>query len=225
MGERMKTLHVLLMVASTSLPISAWAQDRGHERAAREWPRVQALEAGSEILLTVARTGPGQRYVLDVDDASVRVLNLTDSTLSASLAETLRSIASQHPEYFTQAAADGTVVMGRVRLTKAGVFVGDDFAVDLQRIVQTHARPDVAEIARRRRGRGFWGHLGPLGGFFVGGMAGGMVSSAGCRAVRGRSRCDTGAFLIGMVGGVVAGGTYGWHAARRETEEVVYRAP
>jgi hypothetical protein len=166
-----------------------------------------------------------QRYVIAVDDDSVHVLNLTDAPLSRALVETLRSIASQHPDYFTRAAADGTVVMGRVRLTKTGVFVGDDHVVDLQRLVQTHARQDVAEIARRRRGRGLWGHLGPLGGFFVGGTAGGLVSSVGCRAVSGRSRCDTGAFLVGMVGGGVAGGTYGWHAAGRESEEVVYRAP
>jgi hypothetical protein len=28
-----------------------------------------------------------------------------------------------------------------------------------------------------------------------------------------------------MVGGGVAGGAYGFHAARRESEEIVYRAP
>jgi hypothetical protein len=217
----MRALHVLLIVTSTSLPAAAWAQ----ESAATRWPRVQALEAGSDILLTVARNRPAQRYLLAVDDEGLRVLNLTDPSLPASLAGTLRSIASQHPEYFAQAAADGTVIVDRVTLTKAGVFVGNVHAVDLQRIVQTHARPDIVEIARRRRGRGFWGHLGPLGGFLVGGMAGGLVSGVGCRAVSGRNRCDTGAFLIGMVGGGVAGGTYGWHAARRETEEVVYRAP
>ena len=135
------------------------------------------------------------------------------------LAETLRSIVSQHPDYFARAAAEGTVVIGRVRLTKTGVFVGDDLAVGLERIVQTHARHDIAEIARRRRGRGFWGHLGPLGGYFVGGMAGGMLSRVACRA-SGRDSCDTGAFLIGMVGGGLAGGAYGWYAARRETEEI-----
>jgi hypothetical protein len=206
----------LLIVSIDSLPAAAQSED--------SWTRPQALEPGTEILLTVARTRPVQRYVIAVDDNSVRVLNLDDAPLPGPLAETLRSIALQHPEYFTQAAGDGTVVMGRVRLTKTGVFVGDDLAVDLQRIVQTHARHDVAEIARRRRVRGFWGHLGPLGGYFVGGMAGGMVSRIACRA-SGRDSCDTGAFLIGMVGGGVAGGTYGWHAARRETEEIVYRAP
>jgi hypothetical protein len=222
----MKAVHVLLLILSIILPAAAGAQDAVHEGSAtRPWPRVQALEPGSEIVLTVSHSPPVQRYVIAVDDDSVRVLNLSDAPIPGALAETLRSIASQHPEYFAQAADGGTVVMDRVRLTKTGVFIGDDLAVDWQRLVQTHARPDVAEIATRRRGRGVWGHLGPLGGFFVGGMTGGLVSGVACRAVSGRNRCDSGAFLIGMVGGGVAGGTYGWHAARRETEDVVYRAP
>ena len=221
----MRVLSVLLMVAVTSLPAPAWAQGTQQANAARPWPGVQALEQGTEILFTDARTRASERYVLAVDGDSLRVLNLTDTTLPASLADTLRSIASQHPEYFVQAAADGTVAMGRVLLTKAGVFVGDDRVVELQRIVQIHSRRDGAEIARLRRGGGFWGHLGPLGGFFVGGMAGGLVSSLACRAASGRDRCDSGAFLLGMVAGGVVGGSYGWHAARRETEEIVYRAP
>jgi hypothetical protein len=213
----MRVLLVLLIVAIDSLPAAAQSKD--------SWARAQALEPGSEILITVARFRPVQRYVVAIDDNSLRVLNLADSSLPGPLAETLRSIASEHPEYFARAASDGTVVVGRMRLTKTGVFVGNDQIGDLQRLVETHARPDVSEIARRRRGRGFWGHLGPLGGFFVGGMAGGLVTGLACQAVSGRDRCDTGAFLIGMVGGGVAGGTYGGYAARHETEEVVYRAP
>ena len=213
----MRVLLVLLIVSIDSLPAAAQPK--------HSWARAQTLEPGSEVLITVARTAPVQRYVVAIDDNSLRVLNLADSSLPGPLAKTLRSIASEHPEYFARAASDGTVVVGRVRLTKTGVFVGNDQVSDLQRLVETHARPDVSEITRRRRGRGFWGHLGPLGGFFVGGMAGGLVSGVVCQAVSGRDRCDTGAFLIGMVGGGVAGATYGGYAARRETEEVVYRAP
>jgi hypothetical protein len=213
----MRTLLVLLLVSSYNLPAAAQPH--------AEWTRVQALEPGSEIVLTVTRDRPVLRYVIAVDNDILRVLNLTDSPLPGRLTETLRSIASQHPEYFAQVAADGTVVVGQVRLTKTGVFVGNDRVGDVQRLVETHARHEVAEIARRRRGRGFWGHLGPLGGYFVGGMAGGLVSGVACRAVNGTNRCDNGAFLVGMVGGGVAGGAYGWHAARRETEEIVYRAP
>jgi hypothetical protein len=86
-------------------------------------------------------------------------------------------------------------------------------------------RTDVSAIATRKKGRGFWGHLGPLGGYFVGGLAGGYSAGLVCQAAARRDRCDTGAFLTGMLGGGIAGGTAGLHAARRETEVVVYRAP
>jgi len=92
-------------------------------------------------------------------------------------------------------------------------------------ISEIHARDDVAEVARLRKGRGVWGHLGAFGGYFVGGMAGGFVSGLACQAARGRGRCDTGAFLGGMLVGGVAGGIQGFRAARRETEDVIYRAP
>ena len=87
------------------------------------------------------------------------------------------------------------------------------------------ARTNIAAITIRRKGRGFWGHLGPLGGYFLGGLAGGYSAGLVCQAAAGRDRCDTGAFLTGMLGGGIAGGTAGFHAARRETEDVVYRAP
>ena len=70
-----------------------------------------------------------------------------------------------------------------------------------------------------------WGHLGPLGGYFVGFMAGGYAGGAVCRATGGGGRCDTGAFLKGALVGSIAGIGYGFRAARRETEEVIYRMP
>ena len=86
---------------------------------------------------------------------------------------------------------------------------------------ETIARDSIAQITIRRRGRGFWGHVGPLGGFFIGGMAGGYAF----RLINRRPASDTGTFLDGMVFGGVFGGAYGLYAAVRETETVVYRAP
>jgi hypothetical protein len=92
-------------------------------------------------------------------------------------------------------------------------------------VVEPVARNDVAEIKTRKRGRGVWGHLGPLGGYFVGAISGGYIVGLGCQAVEGRDRCDTGAFLAGGLMGGIAGGLYGFRAARRETEQVIYLAP
>ena len=73
-----------------------------------------------------------------------------------------------------------------------------------------------------QRGAGVWGHLGLLGGYFVGAIGGGYVAGLGCQAAANRDRCDSGAFLDGMVFGGVAGASYGFHAARKENEKVIY---
>jgi hypothetical protein len=89
-------------------------------------------------------------------------------------------------------------------------------------VVERVARNDVAEIKTVKKGRGVWGHLGPLGGYFVGALSGGYAVGLACQAVQGRNRCDSGAFLLGALMGGVSGGLYGFSAARRETEEVIY---
>jgi hypothetical protein len=89
-------------------------------------------------------------------------------------------------------------------------------------VVERVARNEVAEIKTVKKGRGVWGHLGPLGGYFVGALSGGYAVGLACQAVQGRNQCDSGAFLLGTLMGGISGGLYGFSAARRETEEVIY---
>jgi len=89
-------------------------------------------------------------------------------------------------------------------------------------VVERVARNNVAEIKTVKKGRGVWGHLGPLGGYFVGALSGGYTVGLACQAVQGRNSCDSGAFLLGTLMGGISGGLYGLSAARRETEEVIY---
>lgn len=107
------------------------------------------------------------------------------------------------------------------------VIAADDTSLtllaDLDQVIRTIPREDVDEIVVHRKGRGFWGHLGLLGGYFVGGTIGGYVAGAACTATSGASRCDNGAYLIGALAGGIAGGAWGAHAARRETPEVIYQ--
>jgi hypothetical protein len=167
----------------------------------------------------------GGRYVVRADEAALTVLNVTD-TLSGAAKEVLRGVASSHPEYFSAAQRGGTFVFEKgVRLGLNGLFVSDRKVADLGQIVENIARDDVAEIKIRRRGRGVWGHLGPLGGYFIGAMSGGLAVGFACQAAAGRDRCDSGAFGAGALVGGVAGGVHGFRAARRETEDVIYRAP
>jgi len=89
-------------------------------------------------------------------------------------------------------------------------------------VVERVARNNVAEIKTVKKGRGVWGHLGPLGGYFVGALSGGYTVGLACQAVQGRNSCDSGAFLLGTLMGGISGGLYGLSAARRETEEAIY---
>jgi hypothetical protein len=189
-----------------------------------EWSRVRKLAPGTEIIVTVEGSQPGARYVVRGDESELTVLNVADQPLPAAATGVLRDVASNHPDYFSAAQQRGTFVLQKsVRLRLDGVFVGDQRVADLAQVVQTIARSDIAEIKVRQKGRGVWGHLGPLGGYFVGAMSGGFVAGLAGQAVVGRDRSDTGAFLAGALVGGIAGGLYGFRAANRETEDVIYR--
>ena len=115
-------------------------------------------------------------------------------------------------------------VMGTDLNPVAGAVVGSGpfqltvlTAADKSRhLMKTIARDNIVEIRTHKKGRGFLGHLGPLGGSFIGGLAGGYLGALGCH-------CDSG-FLPGMVVGGVLGGIGGYRAATRVTDEVIYRA-
>jgi hypothetical protein len=190
-----------------------------------DWSRVRRIEPGQEISLTAAHAPPVQRLVVSANDSEITILRLPDPALPPAVTRALRDTAHARPEHFNAIARGETFIVGNVKMSSAGIFLSDRRVADLDHVVETIARPAVNEISIRRQGRGFWGHLGLLGGYFVGAMAGGYGSAAACQVVAGRQRCDSGAFLTGMVVGGIAGGAYGFHAARRETDEVVYRVP
>ena len=193
---------------------------------APEWSRVRKVAPGTEIIVTVKGSPLRGRDVVRVDDSDLMLLNLADPRLPATVKAVLRGVAARHPEYFPAAQQGATFVLDRsVRLQLGGVFLGDAKVADLEEVIEHIARDDIAEIKTRQKGRGVWGHLGPLGGYFVGAMAGGVVAGLACQAAAGRDQCDSGAFLTGMLGGGIAGGVYGFRAANRETEDVIYRAP
>ena len=84
-------------------------------------------------------------------------------------------------------------------------------------VVERVARNDVAEIKTVKKGRGVWGHLGPLGGYFVGALSGGYAVGLACQAVQGRNSCDSGAFLLGALMGGISGGAL--RAQRRPSRD------
>lgn len=188
-----------------------------------DWVRVTKLRPGQAITVTIRNGQPVDRYFLSADQSRITLLNVTDPALPDRVAESLRTIASEHSEYFDQAARSGTFLFDKVRMSSAGIFLGNAKVAEFQRVVEIVAAAEVDEITTLRKGRGFWGHLGPIGGYFVGAITGGLVAGLACQPAAGRNDCDTGAFLVGMTAGGVAGGLYGFSAANRETEDFIYR--
>jgi hypothetical protein len=206
----MKDIPLIAIVCLVASALPAVAQS--------EWSRVRNLAAGTEIIVTIAGAPPGQRFHVRTDDSQLTALNVTDPTLPRAAVRVLMDMLSHHPDYVASARRTGEFVDRDVRVSPDGVFVADRKVADWDRVVERIAQRDVAEVRIRRSGRGVWGHLGALGGYFVGGLAGGVAGTIACR-------CDTGGFLVGMVVGGVAGGIHGFRAAARETEDVIYRAP
>jgi hypothetical protein len=190
-----------------------------------DWSRVRSLAPGTKVVVAVKGTPPGERQIVQVDEQVLTVVDAANPVLPESAVDGLQRAAAEHPEYFAVALQGGTVILGKgLRLQRDGVFINDQKVAPIAQIVERIARDDVLEITRLRRGRGFWGHMGSLGGYFIGALSGGMAAGLVCQAAAGQNRCDTGAFLVGSMVGGIAGAGYGFRAARHETEEVIYRA-
>ena len=212
------SLTLIASVGGTTVPVTA--QERS------DWSRLRKLAPGTELIVTIRGSLPGDRYAVAWDASALTVLNLAAPTLPAVAKELLREVASIHPEYFPAAQKGQLFVLDRnVNVGPGGVFVDGRKIANLQQVIETSARQEVAEIKTRQKGRGVWGHLGPVGGYLVGAIGAGYLAGFACQARLGRNRCDTGTFLTGMLVGGIAGGGYGFRAANRESERSIYRAP
>jgi hypothetical protein len=190
----------------------------------RGWAQLRALPPGESLDLTTREWYRTARIFIAADDASVVLLNTGVPGLPASAGRRLQDLAERAPQLLAGTTRGGTVVDERLRLSADGVFVDDRRVSSLAAVIEVRSRDDIDELAVYRRAGGFWGHLGPLGGYFVGALAGGYGAGLICQAARGKQGCDTGAFLTGMLAGGVAGASYGYHSGRRINRYTLYRA-
>jgi hypothetical protein len=181
--------------------------------AESDWSRVRKLAAGTEAVVTVKGSQPGQRYFVRADESDLTVLNLTDPTLPRAAMRVLPDMASNHPEYFT--AQKGAFVDKEVRVGPDGVFVADRKVADLGQIVERIARNDVAEIRGPVRVRGSV-HGAILGSLLLGSSFGLAFGTSASSAALGWS------LLTGLT---VVGGFLGYRVSSHKAEGVIYRAP
>jgi hypothetical protein len=192
------------------------------------WSRVGELEPGTELAVTVKGSPPSQQHFLAADDSSLTVLNAAAKDMSASVKQILIDTASDHPIYFVLAQQGKTFPLdGDVRLTREGVFNGDQKVTGLEQIVVQIARASVAEIIVRERHVGKaigWGSVVGAGAGFVAGL---LHGTRRCRT----QNCENfppAAFgmIYSMFGGGVGtglGAVIG--ATKGKTLDVIYQAP
>lgn len=210
----MRTLFVALIGCMVWLPLPAVAQNHESEATQQDdWSRVRRLKHGADITIAIRGSEPIRRSIVQAEATHITVLNLTDLALPHNVARVLMNAASTHPDTF---ARSGTLIDGNVSVGPVGIFLRGQKVAEVQDVVETIARDDIVEITARRKGGGILGHLGPLGGYFVGGLTAGYIGALLCR-------CDAG-FMGGMLPGGIVGGVAGYRAAGRESERLIYRA-
>jgi hypothetical protein len=198
-----------------------------------DWSRVRRLKPGSAIVL-VDRSSPAQRssvqdrrHVIQTDDSSITVLNLTDSVLPPQVRGALRALAEQRPEWFLAAEhGRGFLLQDGVRIGSAGIFFSGRRVADLGQVLDRIAREDVLSIAmRRKRTRGSEAEMvqAAVGGFLLTmvGASGGGTGPNFC------TEHPNGCWpVIGI--GSIAGAGLAYIAGNGRTfidDVVVYRAP
>lgn len=189
------------------------------------WARVTKLAPGTAVTLTVRELPPRKRYVVRADEDNLTVLDLTNPAISPVAQSVLLDVASHHPEDVAAAQTGNTFVLDKnVRMGPDGVFVADRKVADLGQVIETIMQSDVREI--RRSGRTGGSVVGAVAGA-TGGLLLGRLVAANLVYKQCGGSCDDETLLIGLslIGLPITGGLLGYHAAGRQTEDVIYRAP
>lgn len=187
-----------------------------------DWSRVQQLQPGTEITLTVTGAPAAKVRLLVASDDAVFVLRPGGPKLPDRVSRALLSVGGQWPAVFgggvAYSLADG------VRVADGGVFDGTRKLADLAQVVQRTPREDVSEIrvAGQRKGNKLMAAVGAGGGFLLGAYIGGALAFKDCGA-----SCSDEKFLAGLsiIGLPIALGLLGYYGGGRTVGGMIYRAP
>jgi hypothetical protein len=192
----------------------------------RDWSRVGELAAGTEIIVTTRDSRPEKHRLLHVEEGGLKLLSPV-AALPAAVRGALVDTARNHPEYLIAAQRDMSFQLTKdTRLTRGGVFVGDNEVADLDQVIATVARSDVVEISVLRKHVGSHARRGALIGAAVGAIVLG-VSAASCRPGSEPAYCNVpGMAAVGALGGGVVGLEYGFIVGVivPRSPDVIYRA-
>ncbi len=214
--------RVITCVAAV-LPLIAWlgpVAAAGQEtRQASSWSAVQRLEPGSEI---VVRTRDGVSHfgkAALADEAGFIVIKRVDPPLPGHVERALVGLGPR----LSVAVQGAPMNAETVRLSREGIFDGEQKLAALEDVVRRFDRATVAEVrargaggSRTRRGA-LWGGLI---GFAGGALAGSVYNDGDPSLDRGAAVGILGGFGAGV--GALVGGLIG---ERTRSDLVVYAAP
>ena len=126
-----------------------------------DWQKAQTLKAGTEIVLTVAGGRPTKVRVLFVNETTLVTLKPNTPKLPGGVEKFLIGVGPKWPAVLSGSA---TSAAEPLRVSKDGIFDGDQRLAALADVVQQTSRGDVQEIAKPR------GHGGLIGWLVVGGI-------------------------------------------------------
>jgi hypothetical protein len=108
------------------------------------WKRVQRLDPGAKVLVTVEGAQPSERYFVQVNSTDLVVLNLTASEVPK---RQLVEMARDNPEWMANA---GKAIYrdNNVRIGPDGVFVKDRKVCDLSAVLERIPRDKVADVQK-----------------------------------------------------------------------------
>jgi len=202
-------------------PVPRLAGDQDRDEASG-WLRVEAIEPGIEITLTVAGTPAVKARVLVASHDAVFVLKPGGPKLSRRVSRALIGVGSQWPAVFSGGApnslADG------VRVADGALFDGSRKVADLAQVAQRTPREDVSEIRvpGQRNGNTVLAAVGAGAGFLLGAIIGGTLAFTDCG-----SSCRDEKVLAGLsvVGLPIVFGVLGYYGGGHTVGGMIYRAP
>ena len=151
------------------------AESSQRPSADADWSRVRRIKPGTivriETSASARRDVQDRRYVIQTDESSITVLDLTRLVSPPEVRGALRDVAEIRPEWFLAAQRGRAFSLPYgVWIGPAGIFFSGRKIADLGQVLDRVAREDVLSLAmRRKRTRGSESQVaqGAVGGFLL----------------------------------------------------------
>jgi hypothetical protein len=133
-----KVVSAACIIASLFVAASASAGDDS------QWKRVQRMDSGTRITVTVEGATPVERYLVQLTDTELVVLNLSAPDLPKGH---LLSMAKDKPDWMA-GTAKAIYQDNGLRVGPDGVFVKDKKVADLAQVVEHISRTRVIAVTK-----------------------------------------------------------------------------